>query len=204
MARAAGDGGSKGGQGRPGIGDVPRERGGVRRRGERGFTVVEVMVAVAVLAVVGVGIYGLVHAAINVSRVTEGVTETQEGARFGVDRIVEEARWAVEVLEAAQDSVRLKMSRPSPYEPGYYEVVFRQEGSWVTRRVGEEATPLSTNVEDFRLTYWDAQGNELPFLADGRVDGARVRGMSLEVTAVSKGQSVTYRGEVWFRNLGSD
>ena len=179
-----------------GQGALPLGRGG-----EAGFTLVEVLVALAVLAVLGLGVYGLIHAAANISQVTEGVTEAQEGARFGLDRISEEARWAITVVEGSEQSVCLKMAKPSPYEPDYYEVTFRREGPAVVRVVGDDEAALSANVQDFRLTYYAADGSVLPLGADGFVDARKVCGLGFQVTAVSKGRTVSYGKVAWLRNV---
>jgi prepilin-type N-terminal cleavage/methylation domain-containing protein len=69
-------------------------------RTDRGFTLVEVLVTVSILAIVGVTFLSLMVSSTNTAQDTENIIRVSEEARLGFTRMVRDTREAGEVLEA--------------------------------------------------------------------------------------------------------
>jgi prepilin-type N-terminal cleavage/methylation domain-containing protein len=88
------------------------------RIGESGFTLVELLVAMAIFAVVSTSLYAVVFATVRASNTSENVVRVSEEARAGLNRMVRETREGqlFSVLEEDRYRVRIDFDRDGTYE----------------------------------------------------------------------------------------
>ena len=153
----------------------------------RGSMVLEVLVATATSAVALLGVYGIMMTALRSYGATEGLLEAQQAARFVIERISEEARWAEGVVPdfrcrpdlLCPDRVTLRIPPWNPLRPGVdYQVEwwFDAAAQMIIRRQGRQAEPLGSGFVGMAVRYFAADGTP----ADRPEDVTRIR---LSVTA---------------------
>jgi prepilin-type N-terminal cleavage/methylation domain-containing protein len=88
------------------------------RAGQAGFTLVELLVAMAIFAVVSTSVYAVVFATVRASNTSENVVRISEEARAGLNRMVRETREGqlFSVLEEDRYRVRIDFDRDGSYE----------------------------------------------------------------------------------------
>jgi hypothetical protein len=114
-----------------------RARGVGRWRDARGLTLLEIMVALAILIVALVAIWGLAANAIRSFGVGEDFLDIQQNARVALEKFSEEARWASSIVSGVPlggpvclgglcpDSVAFEVPDSNPLIPGCrYQVRF--------------------------------------------------------------------------------
>jgi len=69
-------------------------------KAERGFTLVEVMAALAIFSVAVGGMYALLSTQAQSSRISANMMQAQANDRYAMERLVEEGRWADCVVSA--------------------------------------------------------------------------------------------------------
>ena len=74
-----------------------------------GFTLIEVLVTMAIFSVVSVGFYQLLFATTRGSRTAQSVARVSEEARLGLNRLVRDAREASDVLSPTATSYRIQV-----------------------------------------------------------------------------------------------
>jgi type II secretory pathway pseudopilin PulG len=140
---------------------------------ELGFTVLELVLALSLLAaaVAGLGAYG--QSVVQIAYLHEVRLDTQQAARRGMERVTEELRWAGAVVPdpgcgssglcANRVSVRIPAGNPYRQDQAY-EVTFqynpRQQE--VERRVGRGVNNLASLIQGVTFTYFDADGAPAP------------------------------------------
>ncbi|MDR7457581.1 MAG: prepilin-type N-terminal cleavage/methylation domain-containing protein, partial [Armatimonadota bacterium] len=110
----------------------------------RGLTVLEIVVALAILVIALVAIYGLVTSSIRSFGVGEDFLDVQQNARAALEKFSEEARWASRLITDATfdpglpgcggylcpESVNLAIPEGNPVIPGCsYHVRFPRDPS---------------------------------------------------------------------------
>ncbi len=178
-----------------------------RRSAVAGVTLLEMLLALAIVAVALAAIYGFIISTTRSFGLAEGVIETQQTVRFIADRIVEEARWAEEVAPDGRcpptllcaDRVTLRIPEANPVRPGMsYEVTYGYDAGRRTavRRHERTEQVIGENVGALTFRYLTADGQ--PALRSDMV--ARV---ALTVTALtaSGDPESTIQTEFLLRNL---
>lgn len=141
-------------------------RGGAAKAG---LTMLEVMVALSLAALAAAGLFGVARMTARNVQITEGRLEAQQGARRGLERVIEELRWAEAVIPDAAcapaglcpDRVTVRVPPGNPYRRDQgYDVVFQHNPRQreIERRVGRGTNNLASAVDRVELTYLDAAG----------------------------------------------
>lgn len=145
---------------------------------EGGVTLLELMVALSLLALVLGGIYGFVATGGQSARVTNSFLQTQAQVRAALDNIVDETRWAQSVTAASATSVTLLMPSGTPFSASTYAVTFAYDAAadTVTRREDPDgpgpqppgpAVPLAFSIvredgnDGLTFRYFDGLGADL-------------------------------------------
>ena len=132
-----------------------------------GFTVIEVVVVMALLGVALGGIFGTVRLAFQSMAMTERQLESQQSVRVAVDRMVEELRWGEAVLPdplcggLCPDRVTVRVAPHNPRRPGLaYVITFRRDAAQreLERRVGAVVNNLAGAIERLDFRYFDTAG----------------------------------------------
>lgn len=190
--------------------------GAVRRRRETGTTLLELVIALVLLAVVTAGIYGMVVSSASAARTTNAFLLTQAQVRAALDNIVDEARWASAVNAAQPTCVTLRIPQDTPFSAlSPYSVTFAYDPAQdaVLRRESTNpdavGCPLSGSgqvlgyfvvrpdgSDGLGFEYFDAEGNSLGSTPVVLADIARIR---VVVTTTRDGASRTFAGDVALR-----
>jgi prepilin-type N-terminal cleavage/methylation domain-containing protein len=185
--------------------------------GTRGFTLVEMMVALAIASIVMAVIFG-VYASLMRSYTTQNVAaEVQQAVRAGVDYMAEDIMMAgfdpigttaFEHFEEAGDtriSIAMDLTMDGEISDTDSERVTYNyiDGE---KRIYQSGTPYIDNVTDLTFTYIDADGDTLfsPLDEDARGD---IRSVVISITVEEdsgRDETVerTYATQVWCRNPG--
>ncbi len=150
--------------------------------GSRGLSMLELIVALSLMALAASGLLGLARVATRAAQIIEGRFEAQQNARRAIDRVIEELRWAEAVVPDAgcapaglcPDRVRARIPSGNPYRQDLaYEVVFQHNPRQreIERRVGRGVNNLASAVDRVEITYLEAGG--VP--ATTAADVARIR-----------------------------
>ncbi len=135
----------------------------------RGFTVLELLLALSLLAAAaaGLGTYG--QFVVRMAYLHEVRLDTQQAARRGVERITEELRWAEAVVPdfgcgssgLCADRVSVRIPSGNPYRQDQaYEVTFQHNPRQqeVERRVGRGVNNLASLIQGVTFTCFGADG----------------------------------------------
>jgi len=101
-----------------------------QQRRQRGFTLIEFLVMMAILALVIAGIYRfVVNGAVSASK-TNDFLQTQSQIRSALDNIVDETRWGQLVTAATATSMTVQIPQGTPYYPATsYTVTFAYDST---------------------------------------------------------------------------
>ncbi len=155
-------------------------------RGVRGVTLVEMMVAMAVFSIAAGGIFALLSTQAQSSRLTDNFFQVQQNARYVLERIVEEARWA-DYIRVTGSSVEIHVPAGNAVSASDYCVTYAQSGATVTRAAGPPAgaapaaSEVGADITAFGPTW---NGGEL----------------ALTITATAGAQTRTFTTTVFPRN----
>lgn len=146
-------------------------RRGVRRRkaANAGLTLLELMVALSLVAMAATGLVGVARMTARSIQITETRLEARQGARRGLERVIEELRWAEAVMPDAAcaptglclDRLTLRIPPGNPYRQDQgYDVVFQHNPRQreLERRVFGGTNNLASEVDRIELTYLDDRG----------------------------------------------
>jgi len=179
---------------------------GARGAGVRGVTLVELVVALSLLALVVGSIYGFVATGSRSAAVTNEFLRTQAQVRAALDNVTDEARWARAVLAASATAVTLAIPAQTPFSSGSpYTVTFAYDAAARTLTRQEDsgpAQPIAYDVvrEDgsggLAFEYFDASGASLGTTPADLSSVARIR---ITVTTTRGGTSRTFTADVAIR-----
>jgi len=181
-----------------------------------GVTLLELLLALALLGAVTAGIYGMVAGSANAARNTAAFLLVQAQVRAALDGIVDEARWASGVNAAQPTCVTLRVPEDTPFSAhGPYSVTFAYDAAQdavVRRETADPGTPgcplsgaadvIAHSVvqpdgsDGLSFEYFDAAGNSL---GSAPADTGRVARIRVLVTAAKDGASRTFAGDVALR-----
>jgi prepilin-type N-terminal cleavage/methylation domain-containing protein len=170
-----------------------------------GFTVIELVVSLTVMAIAVTGAGSLGQTAVRVWALHQARLDTQQAARRGLDRMVEELRWA-EVVVAdplcgptglCSDRIAVQIPAGNPYrgdEPYAVAFQYNPQQRELERRVGRGVNNLASLIQRLTLSYVDPNGAAAP----GPPDVASI--MITLVAAPRGGAPVILEGQVALRN----
>ncbi len=185
-----------------------------RLRDQRGVTLVELVVALGLLAVALASIYGYAATGGRSAKVTNDLLQTQNQVRAALDNLVDEIRWAQSVTAASGTSVTLFVPQNTPFSAASpYTVTFAYDAAadTVTRQEDPDAggplpagAPEALAFQVVRLDgtnglvfeYYDAAGTALGAVPPDLNAVVRVR---LTVTTTRDGISRTFAGDTTLR-----
>lgn len=182
----------------------------------RGTTLLELLLALVLLAVVTAGIYGMVVTSANAARTTNAFLLAQAQVRAALDNIVDEARWASGVNAAGPTCVTLRIPQNTPFSAlSPYSVTFAYDAAQdaVTRQESTDPDAvgcppsgpseiLAYNVvrpdgtDGLAFEYFDALGNSLGSSPATPDQVARIR---VVVTTTRDRATRTFAGDVALR-----
>ncbi|MDQ7829262.1 MAG: prepilin-type N-terminal cleavage/methylation domain-containing protein [Armatimonadota bacterium] len=188
---------------------------GPARSGERGLTLLELLVALSLLALVlGGGIYRFVVSGTRSARTTNSFVQAQSQVRAALDAIVDEARWAQRVVAAGPTSVTLFVPQSTPFSAGSpYAVTFAYDAAAdaVTRQEDPDAggplppgpaVAVASGIvqrdgsDGLRFVYFDNTGTSL---GSAPADPATVARVRVILTATWRGVSRSFTGDAALR-----
>ena len=193
----------------------------------RGFTLVEMMVALAVASIVLAVIFG-VYAGLMRSYTTQNVAaEVQQAVRAGIDYMAEDIMMAgfnpragsfIAFEEAGSTRIRVRFDRNSDLEdssPDFGDIAYEYNAgdSRVDQTEEGSTQPYIDNVTDLSFIYRNAAGEDLindlgkPDPISSDLDRADIRTVEISITvqeAAGRGKPVnrTYTTRVGCRNMG--
>jgi len=129
---------------------------------ERGFTLVEVVVAVLLFVVVVGAALALYQQGILSWRREEARVDVQENLRIGLDRMSRELRGALSFEKAGDDFVEFKIRNDKGGVDfiSYYVAYSNTARCYqLLRRAGSTANPVASYVTGLTLAYYDADNN---------------------------------------------
>lgn len=181
-------------------------------RPEAGFTLVEVLVALAVFVIAIGGIYAVIVTQAQSSRITNNFIQVQENARYAMERIVEEARWGDAVLAATGGvlpSVTFDIPSSNPLMPGTaYTVTYGLSSKGTIQRTvtpqgGAPATAdLASYVTGLTLAFYDnatPTPTSLDIVSNPGL-APQVYRVTIGVTVTVGSQSRIFTSDVYLRN----
>ena len=193
----------------------------------RGFTLVEMLVALAVASIVLAVIFG-VYASLMRSYTTQNVAaEVQQVVRAGIDYMAEDIMMAgfnprngsiVAIEEAGSTRIRVRYDRNTDLQdatPNFGDVAyeFNVGDSRIDQTEAGSTQPYIDNVTNLTFTYRDADGQDLindlgkPDPITALADRTDIRTVEISITVqepAGRDKTVdrTYTTRVWCRNMG--
>ncbi len=190
----------------------------VSHRGQRGMTIIELLVTLGVLAIVVIALTTILFSSTRQSGQTAKRADVQAAARQAVALMTTEIRQAgadpsippVGVLAIVSgDSVSVRV-RSDLSGDGTIQTTEPSEDvtySWaantqvLSRNPGAGATALVSNVTDMRLRYFAADGSEIVALPLSSTNAALVTSVDVSLTVSEDGaQPITLSTRVNLRN----
>jgi prepilin-type N-terminal cleavage/methylation domain-containing protein len=183
-------------------------------RGQRGVTVLELVVAMGIFALVASSIYSLINVGGRSITTTNDLMQSQAQVRAAIDNLVDEMRWAQSVTAAGPTSVTVLVPQATPFSPtSPYSVTFAYDSAadTVTRQVDPDAggpqvagaaEPLAYGVvkldgtDGLAFEYFDGMGTSLGASPADLASVVRVR---MTVTTTRDRMSRTIASDVALR-----
>lgn len=174
-------------------------------RAEAGFTLVELMVTIAIFAIVSVGFYSVMFSGTRSSTTTEDVVRVSEEARLGLNRMIRDTREGqlFANLDPTSYDVRIDFdgdgAHENPNEDGDYErLTFRYDAGSDTIRLNNEVlvagveplegTPVFSYTSSDLRYDWNGNG----FTTPEELDEAGTRGYGVSADDASLYSNVHY------------
>ena len=185
---------------------APRVHTHDRPRRRPGMTLVEIVVALALVSAALAGIFGVASMAVRFSATHGNRLDTQQAARRAFDRVTEELRWAERIVpDPACPPRGLCAERVSAYVPPgnpyrrdqAYDVTFQlnRRDAEIERTVNRGTNNVAAHITGFALSYLDALGRPAGVAHD-------VTHLRVLVTAAARGTyALSWEGSVALRNL---
>lgn len=175
-------------------------------RSAGGVSLAELLVSLAVLALLFAGVFGILHGSLRAYGWGAARVEAQQSARVALERMAKELREAgydptaagiAPIVAAATDRVTFQrdLNGNGVIDPTRERVTFLvRPGETVLRRdAGGGAQPLAEGVRRFALTYYDRAGAET-------ADPARVISIRIELEVGLTGPGAVVESHVTLRN----
>jgi len=184
------------------------------RRHQRGVTLLELVIALGLLAVALASVYGYAATGGRSAKVTNDLLQTQNQVRAALDNLVDEIRWAQSVSAASASSVTVFIPQNTPFSAASpYTATFAYDAAadTVTRQEDPDAggplLPGAAEALAFSVVrldgsnglvfeYYDAAGTSL---GSAPADLSAVVRVRLTVTTTRDGISRTFAGDTTLR-----
>lgn len=176
------------------------------RRGQRGHSLVEVLVATAVMALLMAATLSILQSGLAASGWGSGRIEAQQAIRVALERMVREIREAgydpaaagveaVIVAEPARIVFQRDLNGNGVIDPTHERVTYllRPGESTLRRDAGGGAQPIAEGVRRFVLAYFDVEGAPT-------TEPARIASVRIELEAGRAGPEATMGTQVMLRN----
>lgn len=181
----------------------------MRRAGQSadGFTLVELLVATAVVGLVMAGILGMLVGGLDAYRFGADRVEAQQTARAALERMAKELREAgydptgagvapIVLAQPTEVAFQRDLNANGVIDPTRERVSFLLRGTVLRRDAGGGAQPLAENVRDFHLRYLDRGGADT-------TDVRRIRLIRIRLEVSDPGRpGVVVESEAAIRNAG--
>ncbi len=183
-------------------------------RGVQGVTLIELVVALSLLALTVGSIYALVGVGGRSARTTNDFLQTQAHVRAALDNVVDEIRWAQGVSCASATVVTLSIPQDTPFSlTSPYRVTFAHDASaqTLTRREDPAGSGCPDSASGRPIAYFIGRAGEPDglafeyFGADGTslgttpTDLASIARVRITVTAVRDQVRRTFAGDAALR-----
>ena len=173
------------------------------RKNEPGFTLIEIMIALAIAGILLVSIYNMYISQSRTYTVQEQVSEMQQNARVAMDIISRNIRTAGYNPTGATFN-------GLPYNASQIQILTDLNGDGDTSDTDENITyaldtsdsshpkitrnsqPFAEDIEALNLTYLDSNGNTTTTNAD-------IRGVRISITARTRNKDPDYAGDGYHR-----
>jgi len=173
-------------------------------RDRTGFSLVELLVVVAVLGLTMAGILGLLRVSLESYGLGASRVEAQQSARVALERMVKELREAgydptgagvVPIVEAGPTHVAFQrdLDGDGLVDATRERVTFLLRGTVLRRDAGAGAQPIINGVRSFALTYFDHEGRPT-------TDPASVRSIQIQLATGLAGPAILMQTQVSMRN----
>jgi prepilin-type N-terminal cleavage/methylation domain-containing protein len=192
---------------------------------ERGFSLTELLVSIAIITLVLGGVYALQHEGQDTYLMGSNRVEAQQNARVALALMTRELRELCAIDTATlPTSTRIRFTIVDPglpsTTPGYQSldcssvanvvtITYATSGETLTRQVGTAAAqPIIGGVDSFTLSYLDASNGSIATVTSATV--GNIRSVDVELTTKSEGAVVAssagdvrarIRSRVRLRNL---
>ena len=130
-------------------------------RDERGFTLAELLVAIAVLALVLAAVTTIQRSALQAYVVGSNKTEVQQNARVALERIARELRQTPGALTAPLTATSLTLSDQDTGAAVIYALTGNAPNATLTRTMGGVVGVVIGRVQALTFTYRDVNNNVL-------------------------------------------
>ena len=176
-----------------------------RARDEAGYSLVELLVSLAVLALVLAGILSILFTGQRSYLAGAARVEAQQAARVGLERMVKELREAgydptgagfppIVVAEPTRVTFQRDLNGNGVIDPTRERVSFLLQGSVLRRDAGAGAQPIVEGVRGFGLTYFDRGGAET-------ADRSRIGSIRIRLEVGLSGPRAAMESQVSLRNV---
>lgn len=173
--------------------------------GDSGFTLVEFLVAIAILSLVLFPIYEFLRQGALSWEIGENNTQVVQNARIGIEYVTDELRGAKQLYTINSTQIRFwyKDSNSDALAGPDEIITYSWSGAPddnLNRKLDSEsvASPLANYVENFNLEYWDAAG--VPTINPNTV---KIINVSLKTSKLAKTHKyeTILRSSIYLRNL---
>jgi prepilin-type N-terminal cleavage/methylation domain-containing protein len=115
---------------------------------EAGFTLMEMLVALALASLVSTGLMSVYWSANHAFNRLSDYSDTQYGARSAIQRIVEDVRMATQAPVVKESNTKLVLTTPG----GTVEYYRNAINNNLYRRSGGTAVPVAENITDLKFS----------------------------------------------------
>ncbi len=141
------------------------------RTGKNGFSLIELLIVLAILAIVLFPIYQFLRQGAFAWELGENRTEVVQNARIGLDKMCDEIKHARQIYSIAPSQIRFwwKDLNGDDVADSNEIITFSWSGTSnddLTRKLDSETqpTPIANYVDDFQLKYFDISGTQTSVL----------------------------------------
>jgi prepilin-type N-terminal cleavage/methylation domain-containing protein len=124
--------------------------------GQKGYTLIEIVIVIVILGIIGAFTFQMVGAAVQAFQKSSARKDLYDQGRLALERMVRELRDTKEVTHSSSSSVTFKKAHPTQAADNIEEVKFERVGSDLKRVGDPNGTPvtavLASNVSSFTVS----------------------------------------------------
>jgi len=174
-----------------------------RRTGERGFTLVELLVAMAIGVAVMGAVYALYNYFLRASTGQDNILEIQQETRVTMEKVVKEVRAAgcyykdTPIITADVSAFEFESDSDPDPNLGPWRIKYeldttnkelkRSSATWNGAAYGAYGTPvgLAGNISGLTFSYYDENGAVIPAPVQSQANRDRIRRVGITLTAAT-------------------